>query len=98
MKVSIKSVPLEAIIWIVGLLTLMIMDPTNEHISICPFKNAGFDFCPGCGLGQSISLLVRGEFSKSFHAHPLGFIAIIVITARIVQLIRKTRRPYGKAH
>jgi len=91
MKLTLKSFPFEASVWLVGLLTVMILNPADQHISICPFKNAGFEFCPGCGLGQSIGLLARGKFTESFHAHPLGIFAVLVISARIIQLIKKQK-------
>lgn len=28
--------------------------------------------CPGCGLTTSFTAFVHGDFSESFHAHPLG--------------------------
>ena len=28
--------------------------------------------CPGCGLTTSFTAFIHGDFSQSFHAHPLG--------------------------
>lgn len=79
----------EAMVWILGLFYLaFINSPDKTHFTICPLANLGIDFCPGCGLGNSISYLVRGEFNSSFHSHPLGIFALIIITFRIILIIK----------
>lgn len=47
----------------------------------------GIDWCPGCGLGHSISWLFHGNLNNSFHAHWLGFPAVAVILSRIYTLL-----------
>lgn len=79
----------EATVWILALVLLATMSPVNDHSSLCPLKNVGISFCPGCGLGHSIAWLFRGEIVASFKAHPLGPFAVIVIISRIVHLLRK---------
>jgi hypothetical protein len=65
------------------------MNPAGDtHYSLCFFKWAGISFCPGCGLGHSISWLFRGEIMASFKAHPLGIFAIAVLLHRIYILIK----------
>jgi len=78
----------EAIIWITALVFLAVSSPDHHHYTLCPISNLGFSFCPGCGLGHSITNIFHGNFSASFQAHPLGFAALILITYRIVTLIR----------
>lgn len=74
--------------WIGGLTLLAIMNPqANTHYSFCFFKFIGIDFCPGCGLGHSISYLFHGDFKESFHVHPFGIFAVLVILARIYKLL-----------
>ena len=80
---------LEAFLWIGGLLLMAIMAPTNAHASLCPFSALGLGFCPGCGLGHSVSYLARGDFQASFMAHPLGMFAVAVLLWRIIQIFRK---------
>jgi len=81
--------PIEAIMWIVILVALMFNDPYDTGaVSLCPFHNMGLDFCPGCGLGTSISLAFRGQLEASLNAHPLGIIAILILTSRIYTLIK----------
>lgn len=82
------SINLEAVIWIAGLSYLALNNPfSDHHFSICPIKNLGFSFCPGCGLGESISHLFRLEFRESFVSHPLGIIALPILVYRIIFLI-----------
>ena len=79
----------EEFVWGVGLLSLALIDPTNEqHWTLCPIKFLGWDWCPGCGLGRSISFLFRGDVQSSFEAHPLGIIALLILLVRIIQLLR----------
>jgi hypothetical protein len=86
-------VGLEAFIWICGLLYLIVINiPEATHFTICPISNLGFDFCPGCGLGNSISYLFRGNFEASFYSHPLGFLAFLIILNRIISLLKNNRR------
>jgi len=79
----------EVTFWITALVLLAIMPTgTDPHYSFCIFKLMGFKFCPGCGLGHSISYLFHGDLSASFSTHPLGIFAVIVILLRIYNLFR----------
>lgn len=78
---------LEAIIWITALVLLAFSSPHEEHYSLCVFHNLGFSFCPGCGIGHSISYFFHGEIAASFQAHPLGIVAVGIIFSRIIKLI-----------
>ena len=93
--VFLNCIKLEAIIWIAGLLVLAINNPvSNHHFSICPIKNLGLSFCPGCGLGESISHLFRFQLIESFSAHPLGIFAFVILMHRIFFLFRKSYLNY----
>jgi len=82
----------EIAVWITALITLALMNPAaDRHFSLCAFKWMGFEFCPGCGLGHSITWLFRGEFMKSFNEHPLGLVALAVLLHRIFTLIKNKR-------
>ncbi|MEO9147683.1 MAG: DUF2752 domain-containing protein [Ginsengibacter sp.] len=73
--------------WVSGLILLALMSPgTDTHYSFCFFKFIGIQFCPGCGLGHSISYLFHGNIRASFAAHPLGIFALIIISFRIFRL------------
>ena len=92
----------EAYLWILGLLFLGIAAPEGEW-TICPLSNLGFEHCPGCGLGRSVSLLLRGEFRASWDMHPLGGMALIILIARSIYLFInnstiKSHNSYGKSY
>ncbi len=77
----------ELAVWTCGLIYLVVIDPNaDKHFSICPLKNVGFEFCPGCGLGESVSHLLHLQIGPSFHSHPLGLFALIVILHRMFVL------------
>jgi hypothetical protein len=95
---KLKNLPFEAILWFTGLLTLAIYNPSQDHVSICPLNQLGFDFCPGCGLGRSISFLFRGNFTQSFHTHPLGSFAVVVLSFRIIHLLKLYIKSYGTSY
>jgi len=86
----------EASVWISGLVYLLLFHaPGESHFTICPLSNLGFDFCPGCGLGNSISYIFKGDFIASIHSHPLGIFALIIITLRIITIIKNNWRRYA---
>jgi hypothetical protein len=95
-KKLLSLIGFEALVWIVGLVYLAVIHtPGENHFTVCPFANLGIGFCPGCGLGNSISYLFKGDFISSFHSHPLGIFAIIIITFRIFTIIKNNRRRYA---
>lgn len=84
----------ELIFWISGLIYLALIVPEQNHFSFCPFKNAGISWCPGCGLGKSISMIFHLNFIQSFKVHPLGVFALTMIFLRIIQLIKNIGREH----
>lgn len=94
----LKRFPLEALCWLAGLLSLALSDSAPSHFTLCPLKNMGVDFCPGCGLGRSITLFFHGQFIDSLHAHPMGIFAVIVLSFRIISLTKQHIRSYGKSY
>lgn len=83
--------------WIAGLLLLALMPvDADPHYSLCFFKYAGLSWCPGCGLGHSISYLFHGDWRASFHAHPLGLPAVLIILYRIYILFGIHLFPHTK--
>nr|WP_319401579.1 DUF2752 domain-containing protein [uncultured Carboxylicivirga sp.] len=80
---------LEAYFWILALIALAFTNPeADSHYSLCLFKNLGLHFCPGCGLGHSIAYFFKGRFIESWHAHPLGSLAIIILLIRTYKLLK----------
>ncbi len=85
----ISLIGLEGSIWIAAIIYLaFFVNPYETHFTICPLSNAGFEHCPGCGLGNSISLLFHGYFKESFNTHVLGIPALLIILHRIYSIIR----------
>ncbi|HVW95597.1 MAG TPA: DUF2752 domain-containing protein [Mucilaginibacter sp.] len=77
----------ELAFWVAALTSLALTNPGNaSHFSLCPLKMLGITWCPGCGLGHSISFLFHGDIKSSFHAHWLGIPALFVILYRIYTL------------
>lgn len=79
---------LEWVAFATGLLLLALMDPANAGSSLCLFEWIGIDFCPGEGLGHSISYSFRGNFDAAFQAHIAGPFTILILTARIASVWR----------
>ncbi len=88
-KMSFSKLPVELVCWVLGLILLYISDPHAHHYTLCPLENAGFDWCPGCGLGRSIALLMHGELEASLGMHWLGIPAFFIIIHRIYTLSKK---------
>jgi hypothetical protein len=81
----------ELSVWVTGLIYLALINPAEQiHFSICIFKWMGFSFCPGCGLGHSVSWLFHGDFIQSFQAHPLGVFAVAILLFRIFTLTKNS--------
>lgn len=73
-----------------GLFLLAIMDPgSTTGPDLCLFEQLGISFCPGDGLGHSISYTFRGDFSNALKANMLGPLTIIILSSRIVHLTSK---------
>jgi hypothetical protein len=85
----------ELFFWVAALVALAFTNPAGPvHFSLCPLKAMGFTWCPGCGLGHSISWLFRGDIRNSFHAHWLGIPALCLILHRIYTLfVQRVIRP-----
>jgi len=80
---KLKQLNVELICWVSGLVYLAGTDPSHPHLSICPLKFLGFRYCPGCGLGRSVSYLLHGSLLLSLQTHPLGIFAFLVLIHRI---------------
>lgn len=82
-----------------GLLLLALMDPEiTSGPGLCLLENTGFAYCPGDGLGHSISYLFRGKFYSAMHSNILGPFAIVIIGGRIGYLIRKNIFNHDKSN
>jgi hypothetical protein len=76
---------LEAIVWIAAIIVFALSPlPAAEHFSICPLSLAGFEHCPGCGLGRAMTLLLHGRVSESISMHPFAIPALALFATRIL--------------
>jgi hypothetical protein len=82
----ITRFPLELFFWTLALVLLATADPEAHHFTLCPLANLGLTWCPGCGLGRSITSLFHGDISASFAHHWFGIPAVLLIAHRIYQL------------
>ncbi|OWK71509.1 DUF2752 domain-containing protein [Pedobacter sp. AJM] len=89
----IKNFPLELMFWVMALVLLATANGHEHHFTLCPLANLGYQgWCPGCGLGRSISHIFHGDFAESFAEHWFGFPALLIIVYRIYILIRNKRK------
>lgn len=96
-KYFYKLINLEVVFWISGLLYLAFFNDFQvNHFTICPISVLGFEHCPGCGLGNSISLLLNGYIIDSIHAHLLGIPAVIILLTRIYTILKSNNNYYIK--
>jgi len=92
-----KVIGVEALFWIAALIFLAFIEPAEStHFTLCPFSAMGIDFCPGCGLGRSVSYILHGDIATSLMLHPLGIFALIILTTRVISLIKINWSNYGK--
>ena len=76
---------LEAFIWLSAIIYFAASPlPSGAHFTICPLSLAGFQHCPGCGLGRALILLLHGQVSESISMHPLAIPALALFATRIV--------------
>lgn len=89
----LRQINPELIIWPLALILLAVMHPAHPYPSICPLRWIGLPWCPGCGLGTSISHLLHGEFRASWEAHKFGAPALLILLHRVFTLALKTIKP-----
>ena len=95
-----QRLPVELFVWISALFLLATATPvaTAEavHGSLCPLATLGFSWCPGCGLGRSITLLFHGDLAASFRMHWLGVPAVLILGNRILTLSKMEWAKYKR--
>ncbi len=92
---SYTSYYLEMFIWSFSLIFLAFINPELSGVfSICPLHHLGFEYCPGCGLGRSVSYFLHLNVAASVQTHILGIPATIIIVHRLIVLITRRTRQY----
>jgi hypothetical protein len=88
-----RLISFELLLWITALVLLAMHGVTEveaaDHFSLCPIANMGFSWCPGCGLGRSLSHLLHGEVRQSIQMHWFGIPAVLVLLYRIFILSKQ---------
>lgn len=91
-----RQIPLELVFWITALVLLgwgtTMGSDAEPHFTFCPLANLGFNWCPGCGIGRSISHLLHGHVEESITQHWFGIPALIIILYRTGSLMKMTYR------
>jgi hypothetical protein len=85
----LKRIPLELLFWMGALVLLGLSEPLaqyEQHFSLCPLAAIGLDWCPGCGIGRSITQLFHGNIDASFQHHWFGIPALLILVHRVVVL------------
>ncbi len=81
---------IETLVWMTAFVYLAVHNPyVQAGFSVCPLENLGFHYCPGCGLGRSVSFLLHGDVARSLHTHILGIPATIILLSRTFSLTNK---------
>ena len=71
-------------VWLGALVFLALTNPHAEScFTLCPFANLGFEWCPGCGIGHSMSHALHGNFLASWQSHFFGIPALLILAHRI---------------
>ncbi|WP_423147605.1 DUF2752 domain-containing protein [Rubrolithibacter danxiaensis] len=79
----------ELTFWFTALILLISLSPEKEqHFSLCPLANLGTTWCPGCGLGRSISSFLHGDIKSSLHFHWFGIPSLFILIHRIFILTK----------
>ena len=78
----------EPFLWLSALVMLAVIDPVPGGFSLCPLRNLGITFCPGCGLGHSVSLLLHGDIVRSVQVHILGIPATVILLHRVYSMLK----------
>lgn len=83
----------EAYLWAAALVVLAATDPTAPPVfRLCPLDLLEVTFCPGCGLGRAVAHLLRGAWAASWALHPLALPTVLILGARIGQLVHAAVR------
>ncbi len=56
---------------VAGLL-LLLWRPSDDGVTICPYRNCTGGACPGCGMTRALASLVKGDVATAWYYHPLS--------------------------
>ena len=89
----LRALSPEAYLWAAALVVLAATDPTAPPLlRLCPLDLMGATFCPGCGLGRAVAHFLQGDWAASWALHPLAGPTVVILGARIGQLVHEAVR------
>lgn len=62
-------------------LGLAAWQPTDDGVTLCPWRNCTGGACPGCGLTRGAAAFVRGDWATSWYYHPAAVFVIVQVAA-----------------
>ncbi len=68
----------------------------ENHFTLCPLAVIGLEWCPGCGIGRSITQLFHGNIEDSWKHHWFGMPALLILLYRISTLVRINIKEFKK--
>jgi hypothetical protein len=57
---------------LLGFALLVMWQPTDEGLTLCPFARVTGMACPGCGLTRALAWLIRGDLGRTIFYHPMA--------------------------
>ncbi|MGD2043562.1 MAG: DUF2752 domain-containing protein, partial [Acidimicrobiia bacterium] len=78
---------------VLGVLFLLMVSPTDDGPTFCPFAICTGTACPGCGMTRAASSLIRGDFGGAMTLHPLVWLVGLQLGAGwIWYMLRRSGR------
>ncbi|MDH3705084.1 MAG: DUF2752 domain-containing protein [Acidimicrobiia bacterium] len=60
---------------------LALWSPTDDGVTICPWRNCTGGACPGCGLTRGAAAFFKGDVATSWYYHPAALFIIVQVAA-----------------
>ena len=60
---------------------LALWQPSDDGVTICPWRNCTGGACPGCGLTRSAASFFKADFATSWYYHPAAVLIIVQAAA-----------------
>ena len=94
---AVRLAPFRALAWTAAVLGADIaLNPTHNHVPLCPLHALTGLNCPFCGSLRAASLVVRGRFQAAMHDNLLFVSALPVLLVFWIDWLIRTRT--GQTH
>lgn len=60
---------------------LALWSPSDDGVTICPWRNCTGGACPGCGLTRGAAAFFKGDLATSWYYHPAALFVIVQVGA-----------------